>query len=367
MVDLNLIVVTLTGFLCLVLMICQVYSNRKHSALVSFSTRYLPLCLIHLSVLSLSCLCVGSDGVCILVVNLISGIFPLLLLASSFLPRNTITIIISIISGLVLDVLILSVTLRTDVFCTPEFYGRCALAISFLPVVYFLVSIWVYIRRIRNVVQKTTVWTMLSLSVDIVYIFSIAGIAVMFYIGTGLSFLYVRIVSLVCFVLLVATVVALVYRIYADSLFFIMRKHETLILESLNDVPGDMVNGRSSPDEVYKEIFERVVSHFESEMPYLSGDLVIEDLVKVVFANKLYISRSISRCTGRNFCQFVNYYRIRHSVEVFRQNPDLKVGELAAQCGFNSVGSFTMAFRLYMNENPSDWIRQERSRLIKSK
>ena len=367
MVDLNLIVVTLTALLCLVLMICQVYANRRNSALVSFSTEYLPLCLMHLAVLSISCSCAGSDGIYALVVNLLSGISPLLLLASSFLPRNNMTIILVIVLGFVPDALYLYFILYADMSFTPAFYGKCALAASSVPVIYCLVSIWVYIRRIRNVVQKTTVWTILSLCVDVVYVVCIAGIAVMFYVSTGLSLTCVRIMSFLCFILLLPAVAALVYRISTDSLFFIMRKHETVILESLNDMPADMANGRASPEEVYKEIFERIVKHFETEMPYLSGNLVIEDLVKVVFANKLYISRSISRCTGRNFCQFVNYYRVRHSVEVFRQNPDLKVGELAAQCGFNSVGSFTMAFKLYMNENPSDWIRQERSRLIKSR
>ena len=363
----NLIVVTLTALLCLVLMICQVYANRRNSALVSFSTEYLPLCLMHLAVLSFSCSCAGSDGSYALVVNLLSGIFPLLLLASSFLPRNNMTIILVIVLGFVPDALYLYFILYADMSFTPAIYGKCALAASSVPVIYCLVSIWVYIRRIRNVVQKTTVWTILSLCVDVVYVVCIAGIAVMFYVSTGLSLTCVRIMSFLCFMLLLPAVAALVYRISTDSLFFIMRKLETVILESLNDMPADMANGRASPEEVYKEIFERIVKHFETEMPYLSGNLVIEDLVKVVFANKLYISRSISRCTGRNFCQFVNYYRVRHSVEVFRQNPDLKVGELAAQCGFNSVGAFTMAFKLYMNENPSDWIRQERCRLIKAR
>ena len=98
----------------------------------------------------------------------------------------------------------------------------------------------------------------------------------------------------------------------------------------------------------------------------LKSDLIIDDLVKVVFSNKLYISRAISQITGRNFCQFVNYYRIMYSVETFRANPELKVTELASLSGFNSLVSFSMAFRLYMNENPSDWIRKERTRKTKS-
>ena len=86
-----------------------------------------------------------------------------------------------------------------------------------------------------------------------------------------------------------------------------------------------------------------------------------------VLAWRTPFSQAISRCSGRNFCQFVNYYRIKYSVDVFRQNPKLKVAELALQCGFNSAGSFSSAFKLYMNESPSDWMRQERSRIIKCK
>ena len=56
-----------------------------------------------------------------------------------------------------------------------------------------------------------------------------------------------------------------------------------------------------------------------------------------------------------------------YSVEAFRDNPELKATELANLSGFNSLVSFSMAFRLYMNENPSDWIRKERNRKAKSR
>ena len=118
---------------------------------------------------------------------------------------------------------------------------------------------------------------------------------------------------------------------------------------------------------MYNNIYERLLRYFETKRPYLDNGLTINDVVAVMYTNKLYISRAISHCSGRNFCQFVNYYRIKHSVEVFRRNPELKVAELAVQSGFNSVPSFTMAFKLYMDENPSDWIRRERNRLSKTK
>ena len=126
-------------------------------------------------------------------------------------------------------------------------------------------------------------------------------------------------------------------------------------------------NDGSKDDEQYKDIYERVVAYFEESKPFLNGDLTINDVVKVVFTNKLYISRAISQYTGRNFCQFVNYYRVTYSVQLFRNNPDLKIVELANASGFNSVVSFNMAFRLYMNENPSDWCRKERLQAIRNK
>ena len=102
---------------------------------------------------------------------------------------------------------------------------------------------------------------------------------------------------------------------------------------------------------------------FENDRMYLNSELTINDVVKIVYTNKLYISRAISQFTGRNFCQFVNYYRVIHSIRLFRENPDLKVAELANQSGFNSSVTFAMAFRLYMSESPSDWCRKERYKI----
>jgi len=122
----------------------------------------------------------------------------------------------------------------------------------------------------------------------------------------------------------------------------------------------EVPNDSSRKDAVYKDVYDRIVAYFESEKPYLNSELTINDVVSVVYSNKVYISRAISQYTGRNFCQFVNYYRIMFAVETFRQNDELRISDLANLCGFNSVVSFNMAFRLFMKENPSDWCRREK-------
>ena len=130
---------------------------------------------------------------------------------------------------------------------------------------------------------------------------------------------------------------------------------------------SDVSQDTSKINDIYKEIYTRLVAFFEEEKPYLNSELTINDIVKVTFTNKLYISRAISQFTGKNFCQFVNYYRVNYSIQLFRDNPDLKVIELATRSGFNSTVSYSMAFRLYMSETPSDWCRKEKMKLCRRK
>lgn len=366
MAILNIIVVGIICLLCVVLGGYQVYANYKHPALVSFSTRMLPLCLFAV-LIKVIVWGVFGLGINTLPALLLLDIFPLVILASSFLPKEKLIIIFAIGLGALYE----AVCIYLKYTCPSLLESSIGFAISVFCALayaaYYFVELLIYIRRIRNIVKKTTIWTMLSLSVDFVYVTSILGNVVLLYMSQNLFDKFLPLCSLVSVLVLLMTIVSLGYRISTDSLFFFMRRHETIILETINDAPTDISSGPASVEDTYREIYSRVVDYFESDAPYLSGNLVIEDLVKVVYANKLYISRAISRCAGRNFCQFVNYYRIRHSVEVFRRNPELKVAELACQSGFNSVPSFTMAFKLYMDENPSDWIRRERNRLSKTR
>jgi AraC-like DNA-binding protein len=161
--------------------------------------------------------------------------------------------------------------------------------------------------------------------------------------------------------------IALGLRAVQDSLFVIWQRHERRIVESMKMSQTDIVHSSSKTNELYGDIYARLVALFEADKPYLDSELTINDVVKKIFTNKLYISRAISRFTGKNFCQFVNYYRVSYSIKLFRDNPDLKVAELANQSGFNSTVSFSMAFRLYMTECPSDWCRKERNKIVRGK
>ena len=213
--------------------------------------------------------------------------------------------------------------------------------------------------------KSGTVWIGLCLDVEVVYVMLHVSELMGYFIIATLIGTYGGVAAGVLVVLYALSLVAMSSRIICDSLFVFLHKHERRIVESLK-VSQIEASGDSGKDPYqYRDIYERILVYFDNEKPYLNGDLTINDLVKVLYSNKLYISKAISHFTGRNFCQFVNYYRVQYSIDKFRDNPELKVLELSSLCGFNSIVSYAMAFRLFMGETPSEWCKKEKSRIVK--
>ena len=224
-----------------------------------------------------------------------------------------------------------------------------------VPGVMMIAGVFRRVRDMKVVLRSGSVWNMLCISVDAVYVSAVL--------------LYALLIPLVwewvSALLLFSIAAALCIRIRNHSVFVCMSSHERCIVESMRLAHSDCVGDNTGEDVLYDNIYERVSRYFETERPYLNTNLTINDVVDSMYTNRLYISKAISHCTGRNFCQFVNYHRVTYAVELFRGNPQLKVVEMATLSGFNSTTTFNSAFRLYMGEKPGEWCRRERNRLIK--
>ena len=236
-----------------------------------------------------------------------------------------------------------------------------ALSVSFT----FVYGIWMQIRDVRSVMEGGTVLMNLGLSMDVVYLCMFFLMFIMILASGCASGGLANFLQCASAFFGTSLLVAQCVRISYDSFFVFMHKHERRIVESLKVSQVEIANGVR--EATYRQLYDRIVEYFERDKPFLDNNLTINDVVKVVFSNKVYISRAISQFTGRNFCQFVNYYRISYSKDCFRENPELKITEMAEMSGFNSVVTYNMAFRLFMNENPSDWCRKERQKIRKKK
>lgn len=116
-----------------------------------------------------------------------------------------------------------------------------------------------------------------------------------------------------------------------------------------------------SPDAADKKmnsLYRRCVEFMEKDKPYLKESFSLCELSRTMYSNKTYLSKTINVMSGRNFKQFVNYYRVCYSMEVMKENPKMLMDEVASVSGFHTVVSFNMAFKLFTRKTPADWRRE---------
>jgi AraC-like DNA-binding protein len=102
-------------------------------------------------------------------------------------------------------------------------------------------------------------------------------------------------------------------------------------------------------------LYDRCCRYMTERRPYLVDSFSLQDLANAVYTNKGTLSRAINRFSGRNFRQYVNYYRVMYAMDLYRKNMGLRVTDLAQLSGFHSLTSFLQSFRAVMGEAPSQW------------
>ncbi len=103
---------------------------------------------------------------------------------------------------------------------------------------------------------------------------------------------------------------------------------------------------------------------FEKEKLYLQPDIKLVDIAKRIGTNKTYLSRALNTRLSKNFCQFVNHYRIREACLQFVKDPAVDMRPLAEQCGFSSQSNFSIVFKYNTGFTPGDWQRMIKAKLI---
>lgn len=347
-----------------------IVKNRRAATYVSPKVKLLPRLLLLSAVLVICDMMCGSGSFVRLLLDMVLTTSAMSFLLISLLPYEKIIMCVNMISYMFAVLSFFYLGCGAGVF--PAMSDSIASAVTDLlcvfSVLFFLRLIWSRLKDVRYVVRSGNVWSFVCLCVDSFHILLIPVLLVFIHclhqLFPGVS----GIVAGLAVIMVLLEVMALSLRVSYDSVFVLMHDHERIIVESMKISHMDVsVSPEPKGEDQYRELYDRILQYFESSRPYLDGELTINDIVKVVYSNKVYISKAIFRFTGRNFRQFVNYHRIMYSIDSFRTRPELKVSELALMSGFNTVVSYTMAFRLFMDETPSEWCRKERARISKQK
>jgi len=111
---------------------------------------------------------------------------------------------------------------------------------------------------------------------------------------------------------------------------------------------------------ILNKIYNRVEQLMREKKPYLSDKFTLVEMSDVLKVNKVYISRAVNKYTNKNFRQYVNWHRVMYASKLMKEDPWLKVIELAFMSGFHSQVTFNMCFRMFMDETPSDMLTRLR-------
>jgi len=134
-----------------------------------------------------------------------------------------------------------------------------------------------------------------------------------------------------------------------------------------------MLNDESKKDEsiipetddlnAQKEIIEKLENHMKVNEPFMDSSLSVYDLAKQINVPSRELSIAINHNLNKHFFDYVNEYRIKKAMEIFKNTTDekLTVLEVLYEVGFNSKSSFNTAFKKFTGTTPSEFKRNASS------
>lgn len=103
-------------------------------------------------------------------------------------------------------------------------------------------------------------------------------------------------------------------------------------------------------------LFRTVKKRVRSEKLFLDKTISLKTLAEKLDTNRTYLSSCINTCSGVNFNQWINDFRIDYLLE--RIHSGEKLATLAEEAGFISADSFYRNFKRKTNLTPNEYLRQ---------
>ena len=95
----------------------------------------------------------------------------------------------------------------------------------------------------------------------------------------------------------------------------------------------------------------------ETQKPYLTPQLTIDDLSEKLSIPSWHLSRVINTSFQQNFFNFINNYRIEEAKRLMREptNKNMTILEILYEVGFNSKSTFNDVFKKQTGMTPSEF------------
>ena len=140
-------------------------------------------------------------------------------------------------------------------------------------------------------------------------------------------------------------------------LFIIIYSTEQILFRKspLEELNTETAEENSEQQEISSAEQKKLEAWMQKEKPYLNPNFQLMDLRAVLPMNRTYLSQFINSTYGCSFYQFTNTYRIEEAKRIMRENPDMKMADVASLSGFASQTVFSQVFSKETGVSPSNW------------
>ncbi len=113
---------------------------------------------------------------------------------------------------------------------------------------------------------------------------------------------------------------------------------------------------KKGESEKYYTILEKYMTQ---EKPYLQGNLTLRQLAEMIDLHPNYLSELLNEKIGKNFSEYINYFRVETFKELAQQpkNAHLSLLGLAYESGFNSKTAFNTFFKKETGMTPKQYLK----------
>jgi AraC-like DNA-binding protein len=143
------------------------------------------------------------------------------------------------------------------------------------------------------------------------------------------------------------------FAIYLTS-FSVMRNSGFFQQASLTEVPKKYKGSSVSPD-LHQQTLQKLKDLMEKEKLYCRADFSLPELAQRLGVSVHALSQVINEGMGKSFFEMSAMYRVEEAKRLLRDQPHVKVEEIAEQVGYLSKSSFNTAFKKLTGKTPSEY------------
>lgn len=111
----------------------------------------------------------------------------------------------------------------------------------------------------------------------------------------------------------------------------------------------------SGNGELQVELLNKLNHLMVHQKPFLKTDFSLPDLAQQLGTTVHILSQTINEGLGKSFFEMVAEYRVGEAKKLLKDQPNIKVEEIAEQVGYNSKSSFNTVFKKLTGSTPSEF------------